>query len=323
MAKNITKKNNSPIISVVMSVYNGEKYLKESIRSILNQTFKDFEFIIINDGSTDSTERIIKSFKDPRIIAVSRHNKGLVASLNQAIRMAKGKYIARQDDDDISLPERLKKELIFMNNHPDCVLVGTAFEVMDENKKNISIEAFPTENNDLKRSMLSVNPFAHGSTLFSRKAAIDCGLYTDKYGPTEDFALWSKMALVGEINNLPDLLYRWRVNIEGISQSRSQEQISYSKIISKENYHNYQKSNLNISNINKNFNFYRNIDKVTGVFIANKYLKTCMNYTLVLLRNRQYLKFTNNFIIFMSGGLKSLSVVINIINEKFKNIFNK
>ena len=110
MAKDIVKKfNKNPAISVVMSVYNGEKYLRDSIDSILGQTFKDFEFIIIDDGSTDSTLKIIKDYRDPRIVLISRKNKGLAESLNEGIKKAKGTYIVRQDADDISNEDRIKK----------------------------------------------------------------------------------------------------------------------------------------------------------------------------------------------------------------------
>jgi glycosyltransferase involved in cell wall biosynthesis len=109
----------APLVSVVMSVFNGEKYLHEAINSILQQTFTDFEFIIVDDGSTDSTCRIIQSYDDPRIILISRANKGLVASLNEAILSAKGIYIARQDADDVSHLARLQAEVFFLRNNRD------------------------------------------------------------------------------------------------------------------------------------------------------------------------------------------------------------
>ncbi len=115
----------SPIISVVMSVYNGDKYLREEIESILNQTFKDFEFIIVNDGSTDKSLEIIKSYNDPRIVIIDQENTGLAKALNNGINIAKGRYIARMDQDDISNPERFEKQIEFLENLSEYVAIGS------------------------------------------------------------------------------------------------------------------------------------------------------------------------------------------------------
>ena len=121
---------NDPKISVVMAVYNGEKYLREAIDSILNQTFKDFEFIIVNDGSTDRTREILESFIDPRIVLIHQEHMGLTKSLNRGIALAKGKYIARQDADDISMAERLEKQFNFLESHENVALLGTAGHII-------------------------------------------------------------------------------------------------------------------------------------------------------------------------------------------------
>jgi len=115
-----------PKISVIMSVYNGEKYLREAIESILNQTFRDFEFIIINDGSTDKTSEILSSYNDPRIVIINnKRNIGLTKSLNKGLKMVKGEYIARQDADDVSLPERLERMVNFLDMNRDVGLLGS------------------------------------------------------------------------------------------------------------------------------------------------------------------------------------------------------
>lgn len=121
-----------PKISVVMSVYNGERYLGEAVESIFNQTFSDFEFIIINDGSTDRTPEILTEIDDPRAKVINQPNRGLTASLNRAIRLAKGEYIARMDADDISEPTRLERQVEVLDRDPDVVLVACWYEVIDE-----------------------------------------------------------------------------------------------------------------------------------------------------------------------------------------------
>ena len=119
---------NEPMVTVLMAVYNGEKFLKEAMESILTQTFTDFEFLIINDGSTDNSVKIIEEFNDPRIRLIhNEKNLKLIASLNKGISLAKGKYIARMDCDDISMPYRLEKEVDFLENSLEYGLVGTCY----------------------------------------------------------------------------------------------------------------------------------------------------------------------------------------------------
>lgn len=148
-------------VSVVMPVYNSEKYLKESIESILNQSYSDLEFIIINDGSTDNSFKIIKEYAklDKRINVISRENKGIVYSLNEAIRLAKGEYIARMDADDISAPKRIEKQISFLKSHRDIDILGTQVKVVgnisndikekNENKLNIEFDIYD-DNRDRK-----------------------------------------------------------------------------------------------------------------------------------------------------------------------------
>src|SRR6185369_12980087 len=124
-----------PLISVVLPVYNGEEYLRESIDSILKQSYSNFEFLILNDGSSDRSEEIIQSYSDPRIKYHKHANCGLAATLNKGIELAKGEYIARQDQDDISLPTRLEKQITFLENHSEYAMVGTGSKIWRANKK--------------------------------------------------------------------------------------------------------------------------------------------------------------------------------------------
>lgn len=207
----------APLVSVVMSVYNGEKYLRESIESILNQTFTDFEFIILDDGSVDDTKNIIKNYKDDRIVLISHENQGLVSSLNKGIKMAKGKYIARQDADDISMTNRLQKQVEHLERYPETELLGTCFRYIDEQSKTTGASVIlPTRSLDLKARMLFSNAFGHGTTMFSKSVFNQVGGYREKYGANEDFDLWRRIAYGYTIANLPDILYSYRVNPEGI-----------------------------------------------------------------------------------------------------------
>jgi len=153
---------NNPLISVVLSVYNAEKYLVEAIKSILNQTFKDFEFIIINDGSTDKSLEIIESYQkeDERIILISRENKGLIASLNEGIEKAKGKYIVRMDADDISLSTRFEEQVKIMEENQNIGLCGTSVIVFGNNIKN-DVWKLSKDDKTIKTELLFSSPLFH------------------------------------------------------------------------------------------------------------------------------------------------------------------
>ena len=202
----------NPMISVVMSVYNGEKYLDEAIESILNQTYKDFEFIIINDGSTDKSLEIIEKYKnqDDRIILISRENKGLVASLNEGIELAKGKYIARMDADDISLPKRFEVQVEFMEKNIDIGVCGTWVEVFGEDRKDTLWKMPPTDE-ELKPRLLFSVTFAHPSVMMRKELVDKHGLkYKEQYKHAEDYKFWLDFSKHTKFANIPKKLFRYR-----------------------------------------------------------------------------------------------------------------
>jgi glycosyltransferase involved in cell wall biosynthesis len=223
--------NRIPLISVVMSVYNGEAYLHDAIESILGQTLKNFEFIIIDDGSTDKTSDIINSYEDDRIVYIKQANHGLVYSLNKAVEQARSNIIARQDADDISLSNRLERQYSKIITNQKLGLVGTFFTYIDtENNPSVTL-TFPTKDVDLKRSLYYVNPFGHGTVMFRKNEFVKAGRYVDTYGPTEDFELWRRMARNCTFAVIPETLYLYRINPEGISQTKNKVQATYTKKI--------------------------------------------------------------------------------------------
>ena len=199
-------------VSVVMPVYNAELYLEEAIQSILGQTYWDFEFIIIDDGSTDRSAEIIRSFQDARIVFLQQSNNGLVYSLNRGIQAGEGKYIARMDADDISAPTRLEKQVNFLNQHPEFVLVGSGCNLINEQGSYISTPPTLISREQISRALsLGTSPFVHGSVLFRKKSAIVSGLYDSRMVTFEDWALWKKMFAHGEMTNLDEALYLYRL----------------------------------------------------------------------------------------------------------------
>ncbi len=203
--------NKLPKISVILPVYNAGLVLKNAIESILNQTFTDFECIIINDGSTDDSAKCIAGFNDPRIRVVTQINKGLRGALNVGIAHSTGQYIARMDQDDISLPERFAKQVAFLDTHSDHVLVGTTYAYIDEQGKITG--SFPAllNDEDLKREMYTKAPFGHG-TVMLRASAIKRGnfTYSQEAVHMEDYDLWIRFSIAGKYANLPEILYLWR-----------------------------------------------------------------------------------------------------------------
>lgn len=197
-------------VSVVMSVYNGEKYLKEAINSILNQTFSDFEFIIVNDGSTDDSEKIIKSYRDKRIKLYNITNSGIAYALNYGINKTDSPLIARMDSDDISLPTRLEKQITFLNNNDDYILVGTSSRVIDKDGKYIYDEKAYTEWMQIK-SRLPISSFCHPSVMFRKNAFLKAGSYPTSMKRAQDVVLFYKMQEYGKMTNLPEILIEYRV----------------------------------------------------------------------------------------------------------------
>lgn len=198
-------------VSIVLPVYNGAKYLRGAITSILQQTFSNFELIIVNDGSTDDSAVIIAEFHDPRIQIITQVNQGLRGALNAGIARASGTFIARMDQDDISLPERLAKQVAFLETHPDHVLVGTTYAYIDEEGKLFGVYPALLDDENIKRELFTKNPFGHGTVMF-RADDYRNGKYSYQQEAVhmEDYDLWFQFARAGKYANLADVLYLWR-----------------------------------------------------------------------------------------------------------------
>jgi glycosyltransferase involved in cell wall biosynthesis len=187
-----------------MSVYNGEEFLKDAINSILNQTFTDFEFIIVNDGSTDATADILAQYKDSRMKVFHQSNQGCVSARHLAISHAKGEYIAIMDADDIALPNRLEKTVAYLDEHPKVVLVGSAFIDKSENTGLETIIKPPTEDHVLRRFLLRYDPFKDPTNLIRKDAFEKAGRYKINHG--FDYELYSRLASMGKLANIQEPL---------------------------------------------------------------------------------------------------------------------
>ena len=205
-------------LTVLLPAYNAGPYLKEAIDSILNQTWTDFEFLIINDGSKDGTKEIIESYKDPRIKAVHQENKGLITTLNEGIMAASGNIIARMDADDVCLPDRLKMQMEFLMQHEDHVLVGCEADIMDKDG-NYLMPLIPIAHTDEEiREKINLKvPLIHPCVTFRKEAVIKAGLYPKNAIDFEDHLLWKNMLKVGKMCNLREKLLKVRFNPESVT----------------------------------------------------------------------------------------------------------
>jgi len=216
-----------PLVSVVMPVYNGERFLKEAIESILNQTYKNFEFIIVDDGSTDNSLKIIEEYqkRDKRIKLIkNKKNLGMAKSLNKSLRIAKGKYYVKMDSDDISDKERLNKELFFLENNKEYLIVGSNLEVIDDENETIGYRYYPQNDEDIRNLIIIKNPFAHPSVMV-RMNVLKKIFYDEKLKASDDYDLWFKLLKYGKGKNLSDFLLKYRVSKNQVKSKRLKIQL--------------------------------------------------------------------------------------------------
>lgn len=232
------------MITVLMPVYNGGEYLRSAIESILSQTYTDFEFIIIDDGSTDNTKEIIDSYDDKRIRNFNNTtNQGLIFSLNKGIDNAKGRYIARMDSDDISLPQRFEKQIEYLDKNPDIVVLGSLGYNIDENGSVKNIIKLPEKPGQILTELLFGNVFIHTS-IIAKTEVIRQYRYNKEYVHAEDYYLWSQIAKEHKIANLQQPLVRYRVHENCVSLLKNKEQSECVKRIQL-----YNLSNLGIAEL--------------------------------------------------------------------------
>jgi len=220
-------------LSVLMPVYNAERFLREAIDSILGQTYFNFEFLILNDGSTDSSSAIIDSYTDPRIKVVhAPKNQGLVRTLNKGIDQCSGRYIVRMDADDISAPDRLEKQYRFMEENPDIGVCGTSFWILNPDGTH-RLHEHPVSHKDIVFSFFSKGcVIGHPTVILRKSVLLESQLrYDTRFELAEDYALWSRLARVTKFANLAEPLLSYRLHENQITKVYSKEQIGLTEKI--------------------------------------------------------------------------------------------
>jgi hypothetical protein len=201
-----------------MAVHNDEKYIRRAVGSILEQTYADFEFLIIDDGCTDGTIKIINEYSDPRIrIVKNEKNIGLTRSLNRGLDLARGRYIARMDGDDYSLPERLAKQTAFLDAHPSYGLVGTGYRSIDEADRVLGEASIPESDEELQTALMETNQFAHAAVMYTADAIKTVGKYREFFTYSQDYDLFLRISETYPVYNILEPLLEWRIRMDSAS----------------------------------------------------------------------------------------------------------
>jgi glycosyltransferase involved in cell wall biosynthesis len=213
-----------------MSVYNGERYLRESIDSILGQTFKNFELVIIDDGSTDDSWKIIKKYstKDKRIVTIrNRKNLRTSAALNRGLDIARGKYIVRMDADDWSYPYRLEKQYDYMRKHPKVGVSGGAIEICNERLRVLNKRRYPLSDKAARKIIFRYSPFAHPATIWNKEIMQNAGGYNENIPLSQDYDLYFRIGKLSKFGNIKDVLLKLRTHDDSSSIVRGKFQEQY------------------------------------------------------------------------------------------------
>jgi len=213
-------KENSPIVSIVIPVHNGEKYIKESIDSCSEQTYKNIEIIVVDDKSEDNTLNILKDYGNRITTVPVEKQNGLGNVINIGIRKSKGKYIARMDADDIMYPTRIEKQVEYLESHPNCVAVGGQIDIIDENGNITGHREYAIEDKDIKKNLFLFQPFAHPAVTLRRSALEEIGLYPENMWKVEDVKLFLILSTKGEFHNLEDTVLKYRMTFKTESQAK-------------------------------------------------------------------------------------------------------
>lgn len=222
------------LVSVLMAVYNSERYVAQAVESILNQTFQDFELIIIDDGSRDRSLSILQQYadRDPRIRLIHRENQGISRTRNQLLAEATGEFIAVMDSDDVSLPDRLKQQVDFLRQHPEVVCVGGAQEWIDEAGRFLLHRKEVESDAEIQQQMLVGHTCINNpSAMMRRSAVLQVGGYDESLAQAEDLDLFLKLGERGQLANLPNPVLQYRQHCNSISEQRHREHLEQQRIV--------------------------------------------------------------------------------------------
>ncbi len=210
----------NPLVSIVIPVHNGEKYIQESIDSCLNQTYKNIEILVVDDKSEDKTLEILKGYGDKITVIPIEKQDGLGNVINVGIRKSKGKYIARMDADDIMYPTRIEKQVEYLESNSKCVAIGGQIDIIDENSNITNHRDYAIDDRDIKKNRFLFQPFAHPAVTLRKSTVEDIGLYPENMWKVEDVKFFLILSTKGEYHNLEDTVLKYRMTYKTESQSK-------------------------------------------------------------------------------------------------------
>lgn len=205
-------------LSVILPAYNAEQYISDAVKSVLSQSFKEFELIVVNDGSTDNTIKILNDFKDCRLKVFSKTNGGIVSALNFGFLKSSGKIIARMDADDICYSNRFEKQLTYLTEN-DLDMIGCYINLIDKENKIIGQKKYPVNHYDILASLPFFNPFCHPTTIYKRDVFSVVGGYQSNKDGAEDFDLWCRLSKSFRLGNCPEILLKYRITPNSLSRT--------------------------------------------------------------------------------------------------------
>lgn len=310
--------SNKPLVSVLMPVFNGEKYIWQAIDSILQQTFNDFELVIVNDGSTDQSIKIINSYHDPRIkLYQNDRNRGLSYTRNKCLEYSKGEYIAKLDCDDIALPTRLEDQVMFLNNNKDFGLIGGWVQFIDEADNLGDVCQFEASAEKIPSIMLFHNCFAQSALMFRRNALPE-EWYREPFPPAEDYDLWLRIVRKTKVSNLQKVVTYYRLHDSNVSKTKVDAMLAAEQKILL-----WQLEELGITPSEQEFDIYFSIKKVPSV-LSETYLISLRKCIAILQEANEVRKIYNEP--FFSNMLsKHWKRVLSIYQDtvfKKKNVYS-
>ncbi len=312
-----------PLVSIILPIFNGEKYLETAIKSVLSQEYANWELLLIDDGSSDNSQRIMRAQTDIRIKpVVHTSNQGLISTLNHGLTLARGQYIARMDQDDISDISRLNKQVKFLLENPDVGILGTQAAIINKDDRVQGILPAPIFSDDISFGLKITNCFIHGSVMFNRKALPDDIFYPSSYLHSEDYALWVKLANAGvKMRNLDEVLYFWRSHVESISKKENANQlVSHKEIVDSQKGKRAKTSADEI--ISFGWTAIRKLPRkifVDGNFYRSN-LQNNYQYILFLWAASSFKEFTfKSLLAFLLGLLVSPKKFLNILISRLSN----
>lgn len=222
-------KINNPLVSVLIPTYNSEKYIKDTLESILNQTYGNLEIVVIDDASIDSTLEIVKKYKDQRIkLYINNKNLGISENMNKGIRLSNGKYLAIMDADDWSYPYRIEEQVKLMEDNPKVVLCSGYMDICDENLQFQNTRTYPTTNKDIRRAIVKYDPISHPASMWRMSELLKTSLYNKNFPICRDYDLIVRISEYGEYQNIPKSLIKYRVRKDSETGKRIRQTQWYS-----------------------------------------------------------------------------------------------